>query len=196
MKKLHLVWENLVTCEQVHSEKVNVVSDIKRKVFSETDGLVTNIPGIVLGIFSADCLPVFLMEPTKKIVGLLHAGWRGTAKKIVPKGVNLLKQKWNVKPSQLQIFFGPHIRKCCYEVGQEVASLFPQECAQKINAKIFLNLEKALTLQLEESGVPPVNISSNRFCTCCEKSFFSYRRDTTPQRMLSFIANLEFNSLI
>lgn len=188
MKKIQSNWNDLMICEQVHGSRVSVVSDRHKNFFPATDGLATKLPQIVLAVFSADCLPIFLVEPAKRIIGILHAGWRGIVKKIAQKGVTLFRSKWRAEPSRLKVYFGPHIRECCYEIRRDLSALFSKKCQIRAKDKLFLNLQKAAALQLQESGVLRKNIFQNRLCTCCDSRFFSYRRDKTPKRILSFIA--------
>ncbi len=86
--------------------------------------MVTNIPGILLGILTADCLPVILVDPKRHAVGVFHAGWRGTTKRIVEKGVGEMHRWFGTDPGDLKAAIGPGIRGCCYEVGPEVRSTF------------------------------------------------------------------------
>lgn len=115
----------LVTPRQIHSDLIHRISEIpKNSATLAGDGLVTNVPGILLGILTADCLPVILVDPKRRAVGVFHAGWRGTAKRIVEKGVGEMHRWFGSEPRDLKAAIGPGIRGCCYEVGPEVKSAF------------------------------------------------------------------------
>jgi YfiH family protein len=115
----------LVTLRQIHSDLIHRISEIpKNSVTLTGDGIVTNVPGILLGILTADCLPVILIDPKRRAVGVFHAGWRGTAKRIVEKGVGEMHRWFGSEPGDLKAAIGPGIRGCCYEVGPEVRSAF------------------------------------------------------------------------
>lgn len=117
--------EPLVTLRQIHSDLIHRISEIpKNRATLAGDGLVTDVPGILLGILTADCLPVILIDPKRRAVGVFHAGWRGTAKRIVEKGVGEMHRWFGSEPGDLKAAIGPGIRGCCYEVGQEVRSAF------------------------------------------------------------------------
>jgi purine-nucleoside/S-methyl-5'-thioadenosine phosphorylase / adenosine deaminase len=115
----------VVTLRQIHSDLIHRITEIpKNRVTLAGDGLVTNVPGILLGILTADCLPVILVDPKRRAVGVFHAGWRGTAKRIVEKGVGEMHRWFLSEPRDLKAAIGPGIRGCCYEVGPEVRSVF------------------------------------------------------------------------
>lgn len=115
----------LITVRQIHSDLIHRITEMPRKnVPLAGDGMVTNVPGILLGILTADCLPVILVDPKRRAVGVFHAGWRGTSKRIVEKGVGEMHRWFGSEPHDLKAAIGPGIRGCCYEVGPEVRSTF------------------------------------------------------------------------
>ncbi len=189
LQKLGLPFENLITCKQVHGDKVAVVEDNQRRLYEGFDGLVTDQKQLVLGIYSADCAPVLISDDKNKVVGAFHCGWRGAENRIVPKGIGLMRERWKSDPSDLKVSFGAHIRDCCYEVGGDVAKVFPGALRQK-EGKTFLSLERAVAVQAEEAGVPKANIQAADDCTYCGSRHFSWRRDKTEHRMISLIAKL------
>jgi YfiH family protein len=113
----------LVTVRQIHSDLIHHISEIPCQPLAG-DGMVTNVPGLLLGILSADCLPVIVVDSKKRAVGVFHAGWRGTAKRIVEKGVGEMHRWFGSNPRDLKAAIGPGIRGCCYEVGPEIQSTF------------------------------------------------------------------------
>jgi polyphenol oxidase len=113
----------MVNLRQIHSDLIHHISEIPEGPLTG-DGMVTNVPGILLGILTADCLPVILVDPKRRAVGVFHAGWRGTAKRIVEKGVGEMHRWFGTDPGDLRAAIGPGIRECCYTVGPEVRSAF------------------------------------------------------------------------
>jgi len=118
----------LVTLRQIHSDIIRFVDSISNEPLTG-DGLITAIPGLLLAIQTADCLPVILVDPTHHAVGVFHAGWRGTAKRIVEKGVGEMHRCFGSRPRDLKAAIGPGIHGCCYEVGEEVRTKFGSQFA-------------------------------------------------------------------
>jgi hypothetical protein len=120
----------LVTLRQVHSDiirRVDSISDSPTKEPLTGDGLITATPGLLLAIQTADCLPVILVDAKRKVVGVFHAGWRGTVKRIVEKGVGEMHRCFGTNPRDLKAAIGPGIQGCCYEVGEEVRIKFESQ---------------------------------------------------------------------
>jgi len=113
----------LIGLRQIHSDIIHLVAETPH-VPLVGDGMVTDVPGILLGVLTADCLPVILVDPKHKAVGVFHAGWRGTAKRIVEKGVGEMHRWFGSNARELIAAIGPGIRRCCYEIGPEVRSIF------------------------------------------------------------------------
>ena len=115
----------LITLRQIHSDLIHRITETPEgNAPLAGDGMVTDVPGIMLGILTADCLPVILVDPKHRAVGVFHAGWRGTAKRIVEKGVGEMHRWFGSQARDLKAAIGPGIRGCCYEVGPEVRSTF------------------------------------------------------------------------
>jgi hypothetical protein len=123
----------LVTLRQIHSDIIDCVDsdfDSSRGSRPEPlagDGLITNTPGLLLGIQTADCLPILLVDPKRRAVGAFHAGWRGTLKRIVEKGVGQMRLHFGSRPRDLKAAIGPGIHGCCYEVGEELRYQFESQ---------------------------------------------------------------------
>ena len=169
----------VINIRQVHGDHVISVGgeDLRgRNALPEADGIITNAVGVPIAVRTADCLPVFIFDPQKNCVGLVHAGWRGSEKQIALQAVKLMREQWACAPEDLRVVWGPAIRSCCYEVGQEFKNFFPQETAER-NGKIFLDLVLVNRNQLLRYGVKPKNIFDSRSCTCCDPAYFSYRRE-------------------
>ena len=120
-----LLWP-LVTLRQIHSDIIHCVDSIPEEALSG-DGLITATPGLLLGIQTADCLPVILVDAKRRAVGVFHAGWRGTVKRIVEKGVGEMHRHFGSRPRDLKAAIGPGIQGCCYEVGEEVRVKFESQ---------------------------------------------------------------------
>jgi polyphenol oxidase len=116
----------LVTLRQVHSELIHRVDSVPEHPLTG-DGLLTRTRGIVLGILTADCLPVILVDPKHRAVGLFHAGWRGTVKRIVEKGVGEMRRYFGSRAQNLKAAIGPGIHACCYQVDPEIREQFESQ---------------------------------------------------------------------
>jgi YfiH family protein len=142
------------------------------------DALITGRSEVYLAISVADCTPVLLYDPVRNAAAGIHAGWRGTAGKIVEKTIHRLQQEYSTVPSDLIAFIGPSAGKCCYEVGEEVAVQFPESCITGGSAgKFFLDVKYANYLQLLENGVRNSNIEVNQDCSIHNPVYHSHRRD-------------------
>jgi YfiH family protein len=119
----------LVTLKQIHSSIVQVVdkADAGEQIKHRADGMMTNKPGILLGIQTADCIPVLIADTKKRAVAAFHAGWRGTLKRIVENGVGRMRLEFGSHPENLVAAIGPGIGACCYAVGEEVQSQFESQ---------------------------------------------------------------------
>lgn len=126
-KGSNCAWE-LTNLRQVHSDLIYCVSQASEHPLAG-DGLITNTPGLLLAVLTADCLPVIVVDPKHRAVGVFHAGWRGTVKRIVEKGVGEMRKHFGSDPAQLRAAIGPGIRNCCYQVGPEVRDTFQAQFA-------------------------------------------------------------------
>jgi len=116
----------LVALRQIHSDIIHIVESRDPGQLTG-DGLVTNVPGIMLAIQTADCLPVILVDKKNKAVGVFHAGWRGTVKRIVEKGLGIMRYEYGSMAEDIAAVIGPGIQKCCYEVGNELKDQFESQ---------------------------------------------------------------------
>ena len=213
--QLNISYSRITTGEQVHKNNIATVreNDLGRR-FPATDGLITALRNVPLAIFTADCPPVFLLDPQRKIVGLLHAGWRSTVANISSRAVEIMLETFGVKPDSLFVVIGPHICKKCYGVswspvakaftecfksfGKEalasIISEVPQPKPQASQKNFWcVDLARANAYQLERAGVPPGNIEISTICTYEDKNFFSYRRDKASAGRLMALIELHFS---
>ncbi len=183
--------DQLVMAEQVHHNRVGWVetADASKGAFRSADalpgldGLLTRRTDVVLGMGFADCVPIFIAVPPHHIVGLLHAGWRGTVKGVQLRAVSLLKEA-GIDPQDIEIGMGPSIGPCCYEVDDTVACRFDELLGAQSplvparEGHYFLDLWEANRAQFVRAGIPEAHIDISRLCTACHRDqFFSYRRD-------------------
>ncbi len=160
------------------------------------DGLITNEKKLLLCTVEADCVPVYLLDTEKKVIGMVHSGWKGTVKKISAVAINKMIQTFGCKVENILVGIGPHICKDCYEVGKDVFEEFQagnfnlqQIFLKKNDEKYLLNLEEAVKLTVMECGVLEKNISTSGYCTFhSQEMFCSYRRTkSASDRMLTAI---------
>jgi YfiH family protein len=195
---------SLVPLKQIHSDLIYNISSVLADP-SHGDASITNIPDLLLSVQTADCVPVLLVDPKKRAVAAIHAGWRGTLARIVEKSVGRMQQEYGSKPSDLLAAIGPSIGPCCYEVGVELVSKFAAQFAdaseyfdeprtgdepnpiqwltmkppghQPPPKNVHLDLRKANVSQLKSVGVRAANIYVSDLCTACNTELlFSYRR--------------------
>jgi len=188
----------IVLANQTHSNHIAIIDTYENRGWEElesaipdTDALITDKKEILLGILSADCLPILLFDPKKEVIAAIHAGWVGTHKRIAPKTVLKMAEYFGSNPKDIIAQFAPCIAPCCYEVGAEFEERFRSYKGALIRreGKLFLDLPLVNKLQLKEAGVLEENISLSNTCTACENErFFSYRKEGgCSGRMLTFI---------
>jgi YfiH family protein len=178
----------LITLQQTHSDLVRAAFEASDG--TEGDGLVTDQPLELLGVRTADCLPLLLLDRQNRAVAAVHAGWRGTTASIAALAIERMEHDFNTKPIQLEVLIGPCIGSDHYEIGPEVAEQFPPEVVREVQGKTrsFLDLTAANHLQLQEAGVPRRAIHTSKLCTFAREDwFYSYRRSADAGRMLSVI---------
>ncbi len=170
--------EAIVNIRQVHGDHiVDAREDIlKNFPVAEADGIITDRVNFLIAVRTADCIPIFIYDPQKKCIGLVHAGWRGSQKEIVIKVLKKMREKWGCLPQNLLVTLGPGIRRCCYKVGQEFQTIFPQEVNHEADI-FYLDLTGVNKNQLLRAGVREERIWESPSCTCCDVRFFSYRRE-------------------
>lgn len=192
--------EALVTPRQVHGSDILVINepneDFSHFLSVEGDAVITNQPNVMIGVCVADCVPIVLCDTEKKVVAVVHAGWKGTADKLVAKTVAGMKSEFGCNPAGVQAAIGPCIQKCCYEVDEPVRKAFLQNdiewdsCAEsKGPGKWQLDLAGANRQLLLLAGLSAGLIQVSDQCVCCHsEQFFSYRRDNDESgRQMGFI---------
>jgi polyphenol oxidase len=177
----------LAACWQVHGRDVRVVRD-REDVQSEKehcDALTTNLPGVLLGVKTADCVPVLLADARRGACAAVHAGWRGTLAEIVKEALARMREEFGTDPADVRAAVGPAARSCCYEVGPEVVEAFRAKFADADSlfaptrdGHALADIQLANRRQLVASGVADERVHTLPLCTICRPElFFSYRRD-------------------
>jgi len=149
------------------------------------DALVTDQPGIMVAVRTADCVPILMHDPKRRVVAAVHAGWRGAVTGIVPKTLDLLKSRFGSCPEHVRISIGPSAGVCCYEVDEPVLDRLGQGFPEwnkvvrmRERGKAHLDLKALVKEQARARGVDPKSITTVNLCTICHKDlFFSYRRE-------------------
>ncbi len=183
----------MVTSWQSHTVQVRQVTteDLgkgiwKERDYRDTDGLITNIPGITLVTFYADCVPLYLLDPVHKAIGLSHSGWRGTVNRMGFHTLSAMEKAFGTRPEEVIACIGPSICKSCFEVGEEVVEAFQREFHTRYWTELFspngkpgkyqLDLWRANEIVFAEAGVLPENIHTTNICTMCNpEHLYSHR---------------------
>ena len=182
LNKLGVDSNSLVSANLIHANTIQTVTTQDAgKIIAKTDGLLTKDKNLFLSITVADCLPIFLYDFEKEVIGLIHGGWRSLAQNILYSTIEKLINDFNSKPGSILAGIGPGISQCHYEAKEDVVAKFksfPSHIFIKRNGKIFLDLKKIAEFQLLNSGVKKENIEINSECTyCLPDKYFSYRKD-------------------
>lgn len=177
----------LAACWQVHGDAVLVVRDPAdpRSESERCDALATNLKGLLLGVKTADCVPVLLGDPRSGACAAVHAGWRGTLAEIVKRALAALREEFGTAPADVRAALGPAALGCCYEVGADVVEPFRTKFPNADShfkptaaGHALIDLHEANRRQLVEAGVASESIHALPLCTMCRPDlFFSYRQD-------------------
>ena len=179
----------LYAVKQVHGDRV---VEAPVGAAEEADALWSQRAGDAVGILTADCVPLLLVDPRGRRVAAVHAGWRGTLGQIARAAIEAL-QKAGSRPADMHAAIGPSIRACCYQVSEDLAGQFKQlfgpAICQVRDGRPHLDLQAAVCSTLAHCGVPVGQIDDLGLCTACDPRFFSHRRDRgATGRHLSFVA--------
>lgn len=199
--------DNIVFGQQVHKTNVYHVTEkdrgkgiLRKSDILEIDALITNVPNISLVTFHADCVPLYFVDPVNSVIGLAHAGWRGTVAKI---GSNVIKEMQDVygsDPNNILAGIGPSISKCCFEVDVPVYEEFArlecsEDCITKAGTdKYYIDLQKVNRQILIQAGLLDKNIETSNICTKCNTDLF-YSHRVMGVRRGTMIALMEIQRL-
>ena len=186
---------SIVTSDQTHTNNVRKVTEKDRgkgivipRDYTDTDGMITNVPGLVLATFYADCVPLYFADPANHAIGLSHSGWRGTVQKIGAVTIEKMSEEYGSNPKDLKVAIGPSICVDCYEVSEEVAEQFregfPEDVLQpgKAPGKYQLDLWKANQSILLRVGIPPEHMAVTNVCSCHNPEYLFSHRASHGQR--------------
>ena len=189
--------KDLRYCRQVHGNCVIDVDDTAGTSLEnppEADALISARRGVALGIFTADCVPIFILDIETPAIGIAHAGWRGTFARIAVNTLAQMKASFGTVATNCRIYLGPSIQRCCYTVSTELLTQFAERFGSTVHDGANLSLQAANVNQLVEAGLPAASISISPLCTPCRTDLFYSHRAENGQtgRMLSYIQlNLE-----
>ena len=196
--------ERMVCSRQTHTTNIRLVGEedcgkgiMKETDYEDVDGLITNLPEIILCTFYADCVPLYFVDTQKKAIGLAHSGWRGTVDRMGEQVLKAMEEAFGTRPQDVVAAIGPSICQDCYEVGEEVAEKFMECFSGEViggdfrgnafnkrgilqkgvkEGKYQLNLQEANRTILVDAGIPKGQIAVSDICTCCNSSLlFSHR---------------------
>jgi len=190
-------WEGfrLLFLNQVHSDIIRFIDSIPEKEL-RGDAMVAGLPSLLLIIKTADCLPVLVVDESRRVIAAVHCGWRGTSRGVVKRAIQSMVAHFGCRPSDLLVGLGPCIEAGCYEVGEDVIQAFKREGVTtkffrdhpSRKGKYLFDLKGENLSQLVSAGVNEKNIYSAGCCTYCDNSLPSFRREKERAgRMLSFI---------
>lgn len=184
----------VASMRQVHGRKSAAVNQKRSRVYS-VDALYTDKFGIFLAVRTSDCLPVLFYNRKAGVVGVVHAGWKGTQKKILEKTVNAVARKFHALPKDFYFYFGPAARACCYSVPEHDRrlKLFSKHFLKGRNGGVFLDFVSANRQQLLALGVPKTHIEDSGLCTIHNHEYPSHRREGQGRKetLLSLIGQIK-----
>lgn len=186
---------DIVCSDQTHTTNIRKVTGedcgkgvVRDKDYTDVDGLVTNEEGIVLATFYADCVPLYFLDPIKRVIGLAHSGWRGTVGRIGSKMIAVMTEEYGCKKEDILVAVGPSICRDCYEVSEDVAEQFLKEFGREVltegkePGKYQLDLWKANEQVLLQAGLVENQITVTDICTCCNSELLFSHRASKGQR--------------
>lgn len=197
LENLNINSEELFLVKQVHGERVFILDDPQKSVDQveqeEADALITHLTEKPIAVLSADCVPVILYDPEKHVVGVIHAGRKGTQKHIVSKTISILSDSYGCHPKNMVMALGPAIGGCCYEVEDPCIAPFREQfqgwkefVTDNSESRFMLDLLKANEAEGVVAGITKENIHQSGECTSCNNDrWFSYRREGTTGRIVS-----------
>lgn len=198
-KHLGITLGDIIDPQQRHTTRIGIAKRadggdgiLRPSRFDACDGVITNEKNLLLTVTVADCVPLYLVDPVRHAIGLVHSGWRGTAGEIALEAVRLMQSTYATDPSDLLVYIGPHICRDCYEVGEEITWPFTDhysleeigrifapeydESGQPVESKYLLDLSLAIRITLARAGVVDAHIIDSGLCTLTDETLFSRRR--------------------
>ncbi|SCJ49863.1 Laccase domain protein yfiH [uncultured Clostridium sp.] len=184
----------VVYLHQIHSDNVFIFNgNTEEFIEKEGDAIVTNKENVIIGAFTADCVPVVLVDEVEGVIAAIHSGWKGTFNSITKKSVEKMIQEYGTRIENIKVYIGPHIRQCCYEVSEELKEKFLDKTKIDEN-ELFngrnLSMERCILEDLRNLKIEEENIYTVSLCTYCEEDIklFSYRKSVgTYGRLFTFV---------
>ncbi len=184
---------SIIFNNQIHSDIINVIHEGDTNLVKDGDAIITNLFNTPILTYVADCVPIAFFDPTNKVIGVAHAGWRGTFSKITTKTLQQMKKEYNTRVEDVFVVIGAAIGNCCYNVSFDLAKQFEDKfnniisegfVSQERNGEVFLDLSNINIGTLLNFGVSKSNIIHLNLCTNCNtNTFYSYRgHSKTPKR--------------
>lgn len=198
-KAYELNYDNMTDCKQIHSDIIRIIKEKDVGITDEADAMITNIKNVPLMIYTADCVPIVLVDTNKKVIADVHAGWRGTYSQIVVKTIKLMLNEFKSNLDDIVCIIGPAIGPCCYEVSEELVNKFNtivtnKDCKFYIikEGKFYINLPKINSYLIEKCGIKKENIQNLNICTSCQNDkFYSYRKDNKTDKRIGTIVQIK-----
>lgn len=186
--------QQLFFLKQIHSNRglcLSAENSTHASFMYEGDYLLTDIRQLGIGVVTADCLPIIIIDTAHPAVCIIHAGWRGSIASITSKAFAHMQQLFGTTHTNVAIFFGPSAKACCYTIGMDVKNALEAvepRAIQQHNQQIYGDIPLLNALQLQQLGIDPKNIDcSYNLCTLCNPMFCSYRRDKNALRQMSIV---------
>ena len=190
--------EKIICSKQTHTTNVRMVTEkdcgkgvVSPTDYDDVDGLITNVPGVILSTSYADCVPLYFVDTKEKAIGLSHSGWRGTVARMGRETLKVMEEAFGTRPEHVVAAIGPSICRDCYEVSEDVAKAFCEEFPESFNefltkgkaeGKYQLDLWGANKRGLLDAGILPENLAVTDVCTCCNSEYLYSHRASKGQR--------------
>ncbi|WP_291568488.1 peptidoglycan editing factor PgeF [Clostridium sp. UBA2485] len=184
--------DEVIYLNQIHSDIVHIYEN-DNITNLDGDSIITSKNKTAIGIFTADCVPVIIVDNKKKVVAAIHSGWKGTFNLIVTKTIEKIIKEYGCNEEDLKVYIGPHNKECCYEVSEELIEKFkalPIYKYENISNGRYLNLQECIRVQLTNLNIKKDNIYSADICTYCNSEYklYSYRKEHEKEgRLFSFV---------
>ncbi|WP_300383167.1 peptidoglycan editing factor PgeF [Clostridium sp.] len=191
--KEEFLLDEVIYLKQVHSDVIyKYKKGDKTIIDKEGDGLVSNVKNIAIGVFTADCVPIIIIDNNNNMAAI-HSGWKGTYNSIILKAIESMRDEFNADINDIKVFIGPHIRQCCYEISLDLKEQFLEKTGIEENILFNgrkLSLEECILKDIRNINIKEENIYNINLCTHCEENIklFSYRKSVgTYGRLFSFV---------
>jgi hypothetical protein len=187
-KKYNINVKNLKYMNQTHGCNIHIVTKDSKKCLDDCDAIITNEVNLPLMVMVADCIPILIYDENKNVIAAVHAGRNSTFLKIVEKTILKMIEIFDCKINNIKVVLGPSIKKCCYEVSEELENIVINSFGKEFSDNRYIDLQKINKKQLVDIGVKASNISISNICTKCSgKDYYSYRLNNKCGRFSGII---------